>query len=286
VKASDRGIIVGIAVIVLAVLFYMTVLGPKRNQASELGSEIDSLNASISQQEQVASFGEQARKNFPRYYGRLVLMGKAVPEDADTSSMLVQLNSTSSGSKLDLRGITLSQGASGEGTSTASPAASSTSAPASTPSTTATTATTPAASGATAPTSAPASAPVPATETAAATQPLGAVVGVGGLPTMPYDLTFIGGYFDVANFIGGLDSLVKPHGSGEQIAANGRLFTVDGFTLSIGPAGPSHLDAKFQVTTYVAPPDQGLTAGASPTGPAPTSPTEPQAQPASATVAQ
>jgi Tfp pilus assembly protein PilO len=286
VGARDRGIIVGVAVIALAVLFYMAVLGPKRNQASELGTQIDSLNSSISQQEQVASFGEQARKNFPRYYGRLVLMGKAVPEDADTSSMLVQLSSTSSKSNVDLRGITLSQGASGEGTSTASSAASSTSAPAATPSTTSTTATTPAASGATAPTSAPASAPVPATETAAATQPLGAVVGVGGLPTMPYDLTFIGGYFDVANFIGGLDSLVKPQDSADEIAANGRLFTVNGFTLSIGPAGPSHLDAKFQVTTYVAPSDQGLTAGASPTGPAPTSPTEPQAQPASATVAQ
>jgi len=103
---------------------------------------------------------------------------------------------------------------------------------------------------------------------------------------MPYDLGYTGSYFDVANFIGRLDSLVKPHGSGEQIAANGRLFTVDGFTLSIGPAGPSHLDAKFLVTTYVAPPDQGLTLGASPTGPAPTSTTEPQAQPASATVAQ
>jgi len=282
VRARDRGIIVGVAVIALAVLFYMAVLGPKRNQASELGTQIDSLHSSISEQEQVASFGEQARKNFPRYYGRLVLMGKAVPQDADTSSMLVQLNSTSSGSKLDLRGITLSQGATGEGTSTASSAAPSTTAPAATPSTTATTATTPAASGATAPTSAP----VPATETAAATQPLGAVVGAGGLPTMPYDLTFTGGFFDVANFIGGLDSLVKPHGSGEQIAANGRLFTVDGFTLSIGPAGPSHLDAKFQVTTYVAPPDQGLTLGASPSGPAPTSPTEQQAQPASATVAQ
>jgi Tfp pilus assembly protein PilO len=286
VGARDRGIIVGVAVIALAVLFYMAVLGPKRNQASELGTQIDSLNSSISQQEQVASFGEQARKNFPHYYGRLVLMGKAVPEDADTSSMLVQLSSTSSKSNVDLRGITLSQGASGEGTSTASSAASSTSAPAATPSTTSTTATTPAASGATAPTSAPASAPVPATETAAATQPLGAVVGVGGLPTMPYDLTFIGGYFDVANFIGGLDSLVKPQDSADEIAANGRLFTVNGFTLSIGPAGPSHLDAKFQVTTYVAPSDQGLTAGASPTGPAPTSPTEPQAQPASATVAQ
>jgi Tfp pilus assembly protein PilO len=290
-KASDRGIIVGVGVIVLAVLFYMAVLGPKRNQASELGSKIDSLNASISQQEQVASFGEQARKNFPRYYGRLVLMGKAVPEDADTSSVLVQLNSTSSKSKFDLRGITLSQGASGEGTSTAAASATptptpSTSAPASTPPATPTTSTTPTASGSTASSSPTASAPVPATETAAATQPLGATVGVGGLPTMPYDLTFTGGYFDAANFIGGLDSLVKPRDSGEQVVADGRLFTVNGFTLSIGVAGPSHLDAKFLVTTYVAPPDQGLTAGASPSAPAPTSPTGSQAQPASATVAQ
>lgn len=288
-RARDRGIIVGIAVFALAVVFYMAVLGPKRNQASELGTQIDSLHSSISQQEQVASFGEQARKNFPRYYGRLVLMGKAVPQDADTSSMLVQLDSTAGRTNLDLRNLTLSQGDSGEGTSTASSAASSTTAPASTPPTTpttSTTATTPATSGAAAPTSAAASAPVPATETAAATQPLGAVVGVAGLPTMPYDLGYTGGYFDVANFIGKLDSLVKPHGSGEQIAANGRLFTVDGFTLSIGPEGPSHLDAKFQVTTYVAPPDQGLTLGASPSGPAPTSPTEPQVQPASATVPQ
>ena len=285
-KASDRGIIVGVGVIVLAVLFYMVVLGPKRNEASDLGNQIDSLNSSISQQQQVADFGAQARKDFPRYYGRLVLMGKAVPQDADTSSMLVQLSSTSSRSNVDLRGITLSQGASGEGTSTASSATSSTSAPAPTPSPTSTTPATPAPSGSTAPTSSTASAPVPATETAAATQPLGAVVGVGGLPTMPYDLTFTGGYFDVANFIGGLDSLVKPRGSGQVVAADGRLFTVDGFTLSIGQAGPAHLNAKFQVTTYVAPPDQGLTAGASPSGPAPISPTVPQAQPASATVAQ
>jgi Tfp pilus assembly protein PilO len=283
VKASDRGIIVGIAVVVLAVLFYMTILGPKRNQATDLGSQIDSLKSSIAEQEQVAAFGEQARKNFPRYYGRLVLMGKAVPQEADTSSMLVQLSSTSSKSKLDLRGITLSEDASGAGTSTA-PAAAASSTSAAT-STTSTTSTTPSPSG-TAPTSAAAATPVPATETAAATQPLGSAVGVGGLPTMPYDLTFKGGYFDVANFIGGLDSLVKPKDSGEQVAANGRLFTVNGFSLNIGEGGPSHLDAKFLVTTYVAPSDQGLTLGASPSGPAPSSSTAPQAQPASASVAQ
>jgi Tfp pilus assembly protein PilO len=278
VKASDRGIIVGVAVVVLAVLFYMTVLGPKRKQASELGSQIDSLNASISQQEQVASFGEQARRDFPRYYGRLVLMGKAVPQDADTSSLLVQLNSTATKSKVDLRGITLGAG-SGEGSSTAASPSAATSAPAPTSATSDS-------SSSTGSTGTPTATTVPATEAAAAGQPLGAVVGAGGLPTMPYSLAFTGGYFDVANFIGGLDSLVKPSSSGEQIVANGRLFTVDGFSLNIGQGGPSHLDAKFLVTTYVAPSDQGLTAGASPTGPAPTSPTEPQAQPASAAVAQ
>jgi Tfp pilus assembly protein PilO len=282
VKASDRGIIVGVGVIVLAVLFYMMVLGPKRKQASDLGGQIESLESSISQQEQVASFGEQARRDFPRYYGRLVLMGKAVPQDADTSSMLVQLNSTAAKSKVDLRGISLGQGASGEGSSTTPAPSASTTAPA--PSST--TATTSDSTGSTGSTGTATATTVPATEADAAGLPLGAAVGAGGLPTMPYNLTFTGGYFDVANFIGGLDSLVKPRSSGEQIVANGRLFTVDGFTLSIGAGGPSHLDAKFLVTTYVAPPDQGLTAGASPSAPAPTSPAESQAQPASAAVAQ
>jgi hypothetical protein len=299
-KASDRGIIVGIGVIVLAVLFYMAVLGPKRNQASELGSKIDSLNSSISQQRQVASFGEEARRSFPRYYGRLVVLGKAVPAAADTSSMLVQLNSTADRAGVEFRGITLSQGATGSGSSTTSPSPAPTSSSSTSSSSTSATGSTgtattsapassaPSSSSTTAP-SAPASstgAAVPATEADAASQPIGAVVGPGGYSTMPYDLTFKGGFFDVSNFIGGLDSLVKPRGSGVQVAANGRLFTVNGFTLSIGAGGPEHLDANFLVTSYVSPQDQGLTAGASPQGPAPAVPGEAQAVPASATVAQ
>jgi hypothetical protein len=304
-KASDRGIIVGIGVIVLAVLFYMAVLGPKRNQASELGSKIDSLNSSISQQRQVASFGEEARRSFPRYYGRLVVLGKAVPAAADTSSMLVQLNSTADRAGVEFRGITLSQGATGSGSSTASPSPAPTSSSSTSSSSTSSSSTSASGSTGTSTTSAPASsapssssttaqsapasstgAAVPATEADAASQPIGAVVGPGGYSTMPYDLTFKGGFFDVSNFIGGLDSLVKPRGSGVQVAANGRLFTVNGFTLSIGAGGPEHLDANFLVTSYVSPQDQGLTAGASPQGPAPAVPGEAQAVPASATVAQ
>jgi len=283
-------------------------LGPKRDEASKLNDQIDQLHASISQSQQVATFAEQARKNFPRYYGRLVVLGKAVPEDADTASMLVQLSSVADRSKVDFRAIKLNADASGTGTSSgdaaAAPPATAPTGTASSPSSAATTAssassssssgstTTPStstagtSSGATATSSDSASTLVPATESNAASLPIGAVVGPAGLPTMPYDVSLTGSFFDVANFIGGIDGLVSPHGS-SQIAANGRLLTVDGFALNINAPGASpKLNADFALTSYVAPATQGLTGGASATGPAPASSTEPQAQPASATVAK
>jgi Tfp pilus assembly protein PilO len=288
-KLSDRGIIFGVALAALAIAFYMLILAPKRDEAGKLASQIDNLHASISQQQQVAAFGEQARREFPRYYGRLVVLGKAVPPRADTSSMLVQLNSIADRAKLSVNSISLTQGgASSESSSEASaPAPTDSTSAGSTTSTTTTSSggsATASSSGATAPAVPTA---VPATEASAATQPLGAVVGPAGLPTLPYELGLEGSFFDVADFIGGLDGLVTPRDGGTSVSPDGRLFTIDGFSLqpATSGSGPT-LDASFLVTTYVTPEDQGLTAGASPGGPAPVSPTEPQAQPASAVVAQ
>ena len=287
-KPSDRAIIFGVGLAALAIGFYLLVLGPKRDQASELGSQVDDLHASISQQQQVADFAEQARRDFPRYYGRLVVLGKAVPAQADTSSMLVQLNSVAQSSKIKLSSISLTNGADSSGSATTSspaPSASSTS----TPTTSSSTSTT-GASGSSSTASSTATAPAtstgaPATEASAATQPLGAVVGAAGLPTLPYQLGFQGTFFDVADFIGGLDGLVTPQDHGARVSSNGRLFTVDGFSLQGGAPGSSpKLDASFLVTTYVTPDNQGLTGGASPSGPAPAVPGEAQAQPASAAV--
>jgi hypothetical protein len=104
---------------------------------------------------------------------------------------------------------------------------------------------------------------------------------------MPYELGFKGSFFDVANFIGGLDGLVTPVDGGSRVSPNGRLFTIDGFSLAGGAPGSSpQLDASFLVTTYVTPEQQGLTGGASSSGPAPVSPGETQVQPASAVVAK
>ena len=298
-RASERAIVFGVVLAALAIGFYVLVLGPQRDKASELSKQVDDLHASISREQQVADFAEQARREFPRYYGRLVVLGKAVPEQADTASMLVQLNSISSRSQVAFQGISLSQGSDSAGTGTSSSSSATTTPPTSssttpaTPAAPASTGTSGAApsttasgtSGSAAPVSA---APAPATEASAATLPIGAVVGPGGLPTLPYDLTFRGTFFDISNFIGGIDGLVTPQDGGTQVSSDGRLFTVNGFALNGGAPGSSpKLDANFLVTTYVTPEEQGLTAGATPSGPAaPSAPGTPQAQPASAVVSK
>jgi Tfp pilus assembly protein PilO len=286
-KSSDKGILLGVLVAVVLLGFYVKVLSPKRSEASKLSDDITSLQSSIDQQKQVAAFGEDARQHFPTYYGRLVVLGKAIPDQADTASLLVELNSVSSKSGVKFKALDLTEG--GESAADATAASSSSSSGTSTTPETSTTSTTPSAPDASSSSTAtPASSttPAPATEASAANVPIGSSVGPGGLTTLPYALTFEGSFFDVTNFFSGLDSLNHVRGGGTMVAADGRLMTVDGFSLSlvdqISGSNPP-LDVSLAVTTYVAPADQGLTAGASPGGPAP-SVSQPETQTTSATV--
>jgi Tfp pilus assembly protein PilO len=252
-SGNDRTILLVIPVVAAVVVFWLLVLSPKRDEASKLDSQISQLQSSIAEQQQAAQAGLEARKQFPRDYQRLVVMGKAVPVDDETASLLVQLNRIAEHSGADFRAITLSSGGSTDSAAAAAPAAA------------------PAEDSATA-------AAAPATESAAATLPIGASVGSAGLPTLPYELTFRGNYFEVADFMAGVDRLVKTRKT--TIAADGRLVTIDGFSMTADDAFPyPFLKATVQVTTYVTPADQGLTAGATPTGPALASSTAPAPSP-------
>lgn len=250
-SGNDRIILV-VPVIAALVAFWFLALSPKRDEVSKLDSQITTLRSDEQTQEQAAEGGLQARKRFPRDYHRLVVMGKAVPVDDETASLLVQVNKIAEHSGVSFRAINLSQGASGA--TAAAP-----------PPTTSTTGTA-----------------APATESSAALQPIGATVGSAGLPTLPYELTFRGTYFEVADFMAGVDRLVKT-GKG-RIAADGRLVTIDGFTLNAADSDPfPALTATMSVTTYVTPADQGLTAGASPAGPSTAPPVTPASTTTSAT---
>ncbi len=255
-KSSGPTIVAMIVVVALAVAFWMLLLSPKRDEASKLGEQVEQAESSLAQHQEEAADAEAARKRFPVDYQKLVVLGKAVPGGDETASLLVQLNGISHRAKTEFQDISLGAEGSGSGEEEA-PAA-----PAS-------------ASGT----------PVTPTEAAASLLPLGASIGPAGLAVMPYALTFRGDFFQIADFIHGLDSLVKSHG--ENVAVKGRLLTINGFTLNpesvevegTGKGGSSPaLTASFSVTTYVTPPGQGTTAGASPS-----SPEEGTATPASTT---
>lgn len=239
------GAMVGIAV--LAIAFWMLLLSPQREEASKLGKQVDELEASLAAHEAEVQEALQARDEFPVNYQQLVVLGKAVPADDDTASLIVQINRIAESTGVDFRTLQL-ESSGGE----AAPA--------------------PAPTEATETTAGSAS----PTEVAASTLPLGASIGTAGLAVMPYNLSFEGEFFKVADFIKGLDSLVRTENT--KVSVTGRLFTIDGFALEPAANKPfPELQATFSVTTYLTPPSQGVTGGATPTSPG-------EAVPASATI--
>jgi Tfp pilus assembly protein PilO len=233
--ASTRLVIAMVVIAGLAAAFWMLLLSPKKDEAKKLGTQVTKLEESLSQHRAEVRTAVEAREQFPTNYQQLVVLGKAVPGDDDTPSLLVQLHRIAKRSRVEFLDIKLSEGG-GEAPSEESPSAGST------------------------PTSL-----VPPTEVAASTMPLGASIGTAGLGVMPYELTFTGRFFKLADFIKGLDSLVKTENKkGEELDVNGRLLTINGFSLEGFPT----LTGKFSITSYLTPPEQGVTAGATPSGPA------------------
>jgi hypothetical protein len=239
-SANNRIIVAMLAIAALAVAFWILALGPKKDEVSQLDGQVAKQEELLSVHRSEADQGLAAQKAFPTAYRQLVVLGKAAPADDDTASLLVQLNRIAENSKVRFEAFLLSPASGESETAEGVPA--------------------PAAGEA-------ASYPSP-TEVAASTMPLGAGIGPAGLAVMPYTLTFKGSFFHVADFIHGLDSLVET--KNEEVEVTGRLITINGFTLTEDSAkGFPDLQASFTVTTFLVPPEQGVTGGASPTSPEP-----------------
>lgn len=268
-KRNEQVILAGLVAVALAVGLWVLVVSPKRNEAGKLQDQVNELNASLSQAQQDVAAGEDARKGFRIDYRRLVVLGKAVPADGEQGSLLVQLQHLADRSDVSLETIDLSSGGS---TTSAPPPATSTSTT-STDTSSSSTDTSSNSTDSTSTTDSTATTAV-ATEASASTLPIGASVGPAGLPVMPYDMSFKGGFFQIADFMKRLDGMVHLHKGVANVS--GRLLTVDAFTLTpeatnLNPT--PQLTADLTVTTYLSPPDQGVTGGATPAGPLATTPT-------------
>lgn len=262
-KSANRLIVATLAITAIAIAFWALALSPKREEADELNTQVTQRRAALAESQFKLAEATAAQREFPADYRRLVVLGQAVPSGDDTSSLLVELNKLARRTKVKFNSIQLN--------STGGEAAAAPVTPPEVPASPA-----PGSSGAV-----PAAASVPPTEAAASLMPLGATVGTAGLGVMPYTLDFSGSFFQVADFIKDINSLVE---TGDGFAVDGRLVTVDGFALTpIGEEGEAQLQASFAVTTYVTPPSQGVTAGATATAPAPgtATPAAAPAEPAS-----
>lgn len=229
--SSNRAVFAGVALAALAIAFWMLLLSPKREEASQLDKQAQQAKTSLAQHESEVAEAEEAKREFPADYQRLVVVGKAVPGGDETASLLVQMNRIAGNADGRFVNIELSSDGSGEEAS--------------------------------APPSEGGGAAASPTEVAASLVPLGATVGPAGLAVMPYEVTFDGDFFQIADFIKGIDSLVDT--KEDQVSVDGRLVTIDGFSLEASPGkGFPALQASFALTTYLAPPGEVAAGGVSP----------------------
>jgi len=276
VTGRDR--LVGIVVLAGLLLggFWFLILAPKRKEATELTAKVALEQQRLVKAKASATSAVDARERYASDYAAVAGLGQAVPQDDDVPSLIVQVNRAANKEKVDFRSLTLDA----SGTPAAAPAA-----PAATPAAPAAPAAsnggdsgssgnsadaqpaTPATGTAPAtPAATPAAAPAPATSTVASSLPPGAAVGTAGFPTMPFSFEFVGSFFrleDFFNRVSGFTS-VTPAGN---LVVRGRLLSVDSFDLKAAPAGFPKVAASVKATAYVLPLGQGLTAGATASGP-------------------
>jgi Tfp pilus assembly protein PilO len=229
-----------------------------------------------------ASELEAAREHFASDYETLLRLGKAIPSSVDIPSLLLQLDSAARGTGIDFLRISPGERllAVGAG-ATPAPGSAPAGAPAgaSTPAPAGGAAAAPApAAGAAPPPPAPAPAAAPGAATPSDTQtsrPAGAAPaatatsGLAGLDTVPLDIELSGDFFDLADFFHRQKRFVQLRG--ERILVEGRLISVDSFSLSPQGTG-GKLSVQMQATIYLSPRAALESASASGAAPAPATP--------------
>jgi hypothetical protein len=229
VTVRDRLVGVVVLVILAVVGSWILVIGPKQDQANKLGAQVATAQRQVASARARIATADADRAQYARNYDAVASLGEALPSDDDSASLLVQLQSAASGAKVDFQSLALAASASAPAATTS----------ASTSST---------------------------SQAVTATLPPGATVGPAGLPTLPFTFTFQGNFFHLANFLGRLEHFVVA--TNKKVSVSGRLMTLNGISFGAGPTGFPQITATISATAYLVPSNEGLTDGASPSGPA------------------
>jgi len=293
-KARDRKILMIVAPVLLLVVFWVLILGPKREAATTAKAELTQQRERLEAAEQKVKAAEGAKTDFASDYAAIVRLGKAIPTTVDTPSLIIQLDRAARGTGITFKTIKVSPataftapagGSSAAASATAAPAAAGAAAP-------------PAAAGgapaqsgpgksaegagnavasANGSTGASAAAAGSGSSAAAASGPAAPAAAAAaqpatpppGLEAVPLEFSFNGRYMDFADFFHRMKRFVHLI-KDDRIMVQGRLMTIDSLVLN-GAASTSgrtaRLGAEVKATVYLTPKAEGATAGATPAGP-------------------
>jgi hypothetical protein len=261
VTKRDRYILLAVVALAVVGAYWFLALAPKRDKLSKLDKDLASAKQTLTQSEQEKVQFAQAQAQFPTLYASLGRLGKAVPANEETPSLLVQLNDAAAKANVDFRSIELKLDLADK----LATAAASTPAPAAP------------AAGAAGATGATGATGAAGTATASATTPAtGAPTGAatGSLQPLPFQYKFEGNFYKLENLIHNVSRLVESRN--RELAISGRLVVIQGFAMK-------RTKVTIVATSYMLPADQGLFAGATTAGPAGATAATPQ--PATATAA-
>ena len=246
--ARDRIIIVLVLAVAAIAGAWLLVVQPKRDQAAGLDGQIAAQQSQLSTARQQLAQSQAARSAFANEYSEMVRLGEAVPADDNVPSLIYEVQSAAGAAHVDFRGLQVTASSSSSGTSSPSSSAS-----ASTP--------------------ASASSPARASSSTSSTTgqlPPGVTAGPAGFDVEQFTFTLQGNFFHLSDFFNRLQQFVTA--SGNQVSVKGRLMTLNAINLAAGPSGFPQIAATVSATAYMLPAAQGLTAGATPLGPATSAP--------------
>jgi hypothetical protein len=223
-------VFVVVLMIVAVIGAWILVVEPKESQANKLGAQVTTAQRQLAGARARIATADADRAEYARNYESVAELGEALPADDDTASLIVELQNAANAARVNFQSLALSS-ASG-----AAPATSSTSS---------------------------------TSQAVTATLPPGVAVGPAGLPTLPFNFTFQGNFFHLANFLGRLERFVVA--TNKKVSISGRLMTLNGISFAAAQSGFPQITATISATTYLVPSNEGLTDGASPAGPAGTS---------------
>jgi hypothetical protein len=237
----DRLVIMSIAVLAVLAGGWLLPVSPERQKAAQAQAQIESARQQLQTAQAEAASERSAEARYASAYVSVVRLGKAVPPLQEVPSLVYELDQASNQRNIEFSSIA----------SSASPAS-------------------------------------------AASAAAGASTTPAAFTQMPFTFVFKGSFFGLAHLLGQIDGFARTTSAGggpataaasgasapSGVQVSGRLLTIQGVNLAIeskggsspGSAGKGELSATITATAYVLPASQGLTAGATATGPAGTAP--------------